>query len=75
VSQLSDEQLLVVGLLLVVLLAVSMLYCLGLASLAIRDNWQQAPLPWNGTVPVEEMLNGIRTVMPNAVGTPPSVGK
>jgi len=75
VSELSDEQLRFVGLILVVLVAVSMLYCLGFASLAIRDNWQQAPLPWNGTVPVEEMLNGILTVMPDAIGTPTSVGK
>lgn len=46
--QLSDEQLLILGFLLVILLAVSMLYCLGFASIAVRQNWEKAPLPWNG---------------------------
>jgi len=70
-SQLSDEQLLILGLLLVVLLAVSMLYCLGFASLAIRDNWQRAPLPWNGTTPLDELLNGSPTAEPEAGAPPP----
>jgi len=70
-SRLSEEQLLILGLLLVVLFAVSMLYLLGFASLAIRDNWQQAPLPWNGTVAVEELSNGSPTIEPEAGATPP----
>ena len=45
--QLSDEQLMILGFLLVILLAVSMLYCLGLASIAVRQSWENAPLPWN----------------------------
>ncbi len=63
-SKLTDEQLLILGLLLVVLLAISMLYCLGFASLAIRDNWQRAPLPWNGSTPAEELLENLPLVMP-----------
>jgi len=46
---LTERQQLILGLLLVVLLAVSLLYCLGFASLAIRQNWEKAPLPWSGT--------------------------
>ena len=70
-SRLTDEQLLILGLLLVVLLAVSMLYCLGFASLAIRENWQRAPLPWNGTTPADELLNGSPTVEPEGGAPPP----
>jgi hypothetical protein len=45
--QLSDEQQLIVGVLLVILLAISLLYCLGFASIAVRHTWENAPLPWN----------------------------
>jgi hypothetical protein len=55
-SRLTDEQLMILGLLLVVLLAVSMLYCLGFASLAVREVWQQAPQPLNGTATAEAPL-------------------
>jgi hypothetical protein len=47
--QLSDEQQLIVGVLLVVLLAISILYCLGFASIAVRHTWDNAPLPWKDT--------------------------
>jgi hypothetical protein len=47
--QLNDEQQLLVGVLLVVLLAVSILYCLGFASIAVHRTWDSAPLPWNDT--------------------------
>jgi hypothetical protein len=70
-SRLSEEQLLILGLLLVVLLAFSMLYCLGFASLAIRENWQRAPLPWNGTTPVEELPSSTPTMETEASATPP----
>jgi len=70
-SQLSEEQLLLLSLLLVVLLAISMLYCLGFASLAVRDNWERAPLPWNGTAPAEELLSGTPAIQPGAGTTPP----
>jgi hypothetical protein len=43
--QLSEEQQLILALLLVVLVAVSVLYCLGFAGLAVRGIWQGTPLP------------------------------
>jgi hypothetical protein len=70
-SRLTDEQLVILGLLLVVLLAVSMLYCLGFASLAVRDNWQRAPLPWSETTPADEIPEGILTMEPEDGATPP----
>ena len=47
--QLTEEQQLIAGLLLVILVAVSLLYCLGFASLALREAWENAPLPWSET--------------------------
>jgi hypothetical protein len=52
--QLSEEQQVILAVLLVVLLAISMLYCLGLASVAMRHNLENTPLPWNGTELPEE---------------------
>ena len=52
--QLSEEQQVILAVLLVVLLAVSMLYCLGLASVALRSNLANTPLPWNSTELPEE---------------------
>jgi hypothetical protein len=43
----------IVALLLVVLLAISLLYCLGFASLALRQNLEATPLPSNAS-PSEE---------------------
>jgi len=45
--QLSYRQSLALALLLVVLLAVSLLYCLGFASMALLQAWEDQPLPWN----------------------------
>ena len=70
-SQLSDEQVLILGLLLIVLLAVSMLYCLGFASLALREAWQRAPAPWNGTAPAAEPLDSTATAAPETGTLPP----
>lgn len=47
--QLSEEQQVILAVLLVVLLAISTLYCLGLASMALRNNLANTPIPWNGT--------------------------
>jgi hypothetical protein len=47
--ELTEEQQLALAVLVVILVAISMLYCLGLASLALRDSWEELPLPWNGT--------------------------
>ena len=47
--ELSEEQQLALAVLVVILVAISMLYCLGLDSLALLDSWEELPLPWNGT--------------------------
>jgi len=51
---LSEEQQVILAVLLVVLLAISTLYCLGLASVALRHNLANTPLPLNGTELPEE---------------------
>lgn len=55
--ELTEEQQLVVGLILVILVAISLLYCLGFTSLALRQAWEQAPLFWNATEPPPENLD------------------
>ena len=71
--QLSDEQLMILGFLLVILLAVSMLYCLGFASIAVRQTWENAPLPWNDeSSPYESTAAPSTTVAePTVDGTTP----
>ena len=54
--QLTEKQQLLVGLVLVILVAISLLYCLGFTSLALRQAWERAPLPWNATEPPPENL-------------------
>ena len=53
---LSEEQQLILGLLLVILVAISLLYCLGFASLVLREAWEKSPLPWSETEPPPENL-------------------
>ncbi|MFN2290552.1 MAG: hypothetical protein ACK2UC_05100 [Anaerolineae bacterium] len=54
--ELTDDQHLFLAILLVILVAVSMLYCLGLGGLMLRDTWQQTlPLIDGTEVPVEEL--------------------
>ena len=48
-GQLSEEQQVILAVLLVVLLAISMLYCLGLTSVVLRANLTNTPLPLNNT--------------------------
>jgi hypothetical protein len=67
--QLSEEQQLIFGLILVILVAISLLYCLGFASLAVRQAWHGAPLPWNATEPPPENLEIDATPAP-APGSP-----
>ena len=46
--KLTERQQLVVGIVLVVLVAISLLYCLGFASVALRQAWESGPLQqWN----------------------------
>jgi len=46
--QLTERQQLVIGFVLVVLVAISLLYCLGFASVALRHAWENSPLQLNG---------------------------
>jgi hypothetical protein len=71
--QLNDEQQLILGFVLVILLAVSMLYCLGFASIMVRQTWEDAPLPGYGTASLEEGTSVSTTVIaePTQTGTPP----
>ncbi len=68
--QLSEEQQFLLGLLLVILVAVSLLYCLGFASLALRQAWENAPIPWSETEPLPEDLE----VGPTATAWPATPG-
>jgi len=45
--QLTERQQMLIGIVLVILVAISMLYCLGFASAALRTAWENSPLPWN----------------------------
>lgn len=69
--ELSEEQQLILGVVLVILLAISMLYCLGFASMALQQTWQDSPLPWQDLgVPAES--TGIPTFTlsePTTTGT------
>ena len=54
-GQLTDEQQMIVALLLVILLAISLLYCLGFASLALRQTLETTPLPSSASPSGEEI--------------------
>jgi len=45
--QLTERQQVLIGFVLVILVAISMLYCLGIASVALRETWENSPLLWN----------------------------
>jgi hypothetical protein len=47
----SERQQLLLGIILVILLAVSMLYCLGFASMMLLQAWENAPLPFLSPIP------------------------
>ncbi len=51
--QLSEQQQMIVAVLLVILVAVSVLYCLGFASTVVLQNWEAGTLPLdeNGLFP------------------------
>jgi hypothetical protein len=69
--QLTEQQHLILALLLVILLAVSMLYCLGFASLAMRQAWGDSPLPWSETSLPQEDIEVTSTVLPDQPILPP----
>ena len=66
--QLTEHQQFILALLLVILVAISLLYCLGLGSLILRQAWRNTPLPWEGAVPAGQNLE--QTPMPPS-GEPP----
>lgn len=54
--ELTDDQQLFLAILLVILVALSILYCLGLGGLMLRDTWRETLPVLNGNhVPVEEL--------------------
>jgi hypothetical protein len=59
--QLSDEQYLILALLLVIVLTISLLYCLGFASLALRQVLEGTPTPGNGASITPQTLDLIPT--------------
>ena len=71
--QLSDEQLLFLGCALIILLAISMLYCLGFASIAVRQTWENAPVPLGATSAPGETtaLPSTMVIEPTDTGTTP----
>jgi hypothetical protein len=70
--RLSERQQLLLGILLVILLAVSMLYCLGFASTVLLQAWENAPLPWNVTGTLDEGIDLTATpVVEPADSSPP----
>jgi hypothetical protein len=70
--QLTERQQLIIGFVLVVLVAISMLYCLGLASVALRQAWEQGPLQLNDSENgfPEEMLD----LIPEPIVVPTDTG-
>jgi hypothetical protein len=72
--ELGDDQQLILGILLVILVAVSMLYCLGLGSLLLRDMWEEGLPLLNGTeMPIEELPITPTLVAPPATDAVPVV--
>jgi hypothetical protein len=67
--ELSERQQLLLGILVVILFATSMLYCLGLASLALRHAWANANLPWSEASPFPENPES-PTISPDLEATP-----
>ncbi len=70
--QLSEKQQLVAGILLILLLAISMLYCLGFASIALHQAWERVLLPASETISVEEMLEPTVTPAVDVTATSPA---
>ena len=69
----SERQQLILGIMLVILLAVSMLYCLGFASMVLLQAWENAPLPWNVTDTLEEGLDLTATPVVEPMDSSPAL--
>ena len=57
---------------LVILLAISMLYCLGLASVALHQAWERVLLPGNETDSLDEILELTTTPVIELTATSPA---
>jgi hypothetical protein len=69
----SERQQLILGILLVILLAVSILYCLGFASMVLLQAWENAPLPWNVTDTLENGIDLTATPMVEPTDSSPTL--
>ncbi len=69
----SEQQQLLLGIVLVILLAISMLYCLGFASMVLLQAWEQGPLPWNATDALEEHIDLTATPVVEPSSSSPSL--
>jgi hypothetical protein len=62
--RLSERQQVILAVLLVIFVATSMLYCVGLASIALRNYWESASLPWSASDLPAEILELPGTLLP-----------
>lgn len=72
-SKLTERQLLILSLVLVVLVATSVLYCLGIASVALRDTLSGTSLPLDATfLPLQDLELTPGTPLLAPTPTPPA---
>lgn len=65
--EVNERQQLVLAILVIILLSISILYCLGLASLAVRQAWENAPVPGTSTELPVESIDGTAWPMPEGI--------
>ena len=71
--RLTERQLLILGLILAVLVATSVLYCLGFASVALRDTLSGTSLPLDATfLPLQDLELTPGPGLPAPTPTPPA---
>ena len=69
----TERQLLVLSLILAILVATSVLYCLGLASVALRDSLAGTSLPLDATfLPLQELELTPGAPLPGPTPSPPA---
>jgi hypothetical protein len=69
-TQLTERQLLILAVLLVIVIAISMLYCLGLASLALRERLESSPPSANDLGPFQEATSTALPLLPSEPSPP-----
>jgi hypothetical protein len=71
--RLTERQLLVLSLILAILVATSVLYCLGIASIAVRDTLSGTSLPLDATfLPLQDLELTPSAPVPGPTPTPPA---